>query len=905
MATRPQYPVAVPKLIGRDEALAQVLDACQHERIVTLCGPAGVGKTVVAEHVATTRDDACICDLSDARGIDGAFSLLATTLGARLTDAQTPGDARVRLQASLKAQDIGLVVLDNCEHLRGDLQRVIDATLAVEGITLLVTSREPLFIEGERRIQIEQLSPEDAIALLVERGREVVPDFSLDAENEACAKRVVEKLDRLPFAIELFASRLDVLSLLELEKRLQSPASVLKAPGGTRARHADVAAAIVCSWNLLTDDEKRVLLQMSAFKGGATFAALELALQSSAYVGNLLDDLSSLNRKYLAYTTRMPGVDVRYHLLETVRVFLAQEIEEQELYEDLVVAHARALLDESLPHAQKTAAGDRALDREAENLAAIVRRCPPFAPEAVASAAMLLSHHRALHGPLHAHLDALDQGIAACAKIDPKQRPKKAAVVDTSPQAIARLRARLLRARGDVLRKMGRIRAADEDLEKALAEGAAANDPGLVSAIESSRAMAALLGGRSDEGVDLIQKAIAIATEAGDNRALGGALQRGGAIYLIRGNHPLVEEMCMRALSALEDREDHRGKTNAYTYLGIGRLDRGQHAATREAFTQARALYEQSDDAWSISVCDTYLGLVDLDETVGAAIAGAALDVESLAASRERLSNAHRSAEFVGHARLAAFADAMCGVCAHFEGDLAEAERRCRRAVAKGMQLSDFLAVVIGAAHLAAVLADKGVREEATHWLKTAEDRAPLLPNPASRAGLIAIDGLLAFHNGDTTRATERLAAAAGATHSVHLRLARALLAKALDVTETPSGERTAGLRVQSDGRKMGLPTGEEVDLSRRGPLRRILLALAKAHQRGEAIDVNATVEAGWPGETLTADSGTARVYTAIRTLRRLGLEGWLLTRDDGYTLREDLAVTLVESDGDSFSKPR
>ena len=92
-------------------------------------------------------------------------------------------------------------------------------------------------------------------------------------------------------------------------------------------------------------------------------------------------------------------------------------------------------------------------------------------------------------------------------------------------------------------------------------------------------------------------------------------------------------------------------------------------------------------------------------------------------------------------------------------------------------------------------------------------------------------------------------------------------------------------LTVEDESRRFEVGGRRPVDLSRRGPIRRILVALVEAHQAGRALDVTEVVSAGWPGEIVPPDAGATRVYTAIRTLRRLGLEGVLLTRDSGYLL--------------------
>jgi len=126
-------------------------------------------------------------------------------------------------------------------------------------------------------------------------------------------------------------------------------------------------------------------------------------------------------------------------------------------------------------------------------------------------------------------------------------------------------------------------------------------------------------------------------------------------------------------------------------------------------------------------------------------------------------------------------------------------------------------------------------------------------------------------------------------------RLVRAFHAGAMSV---PSAEGVVipenQLIIGEEARWLILPDGEKLDLQRRGPLRRILFVLGQVHAEGKALDVHELIEAGWPGEKIHPESGAARVYAAVRTIRKLGLEPWLQTRDDGYLLDPELSIAFA-----------
>lgn len=870
-------------LIGRDDELARIRAALAVSRLVTLTGPAGVGKTslaaaIASEAAATGRS--VFCDLSDARSLNGVHAALAAALDLRLVDVREPDEAAARLTAALSplatpSTSVSLLVLDNCEHVRDAAAALVALALSVPPdahgpLRVLVTSRENLAAKDEHTLAVPQLDPPAAMELLLARAHEVVPQLVVDDAARRCAERVIEKLDRLPLAIELFAARLDLLTLPELEARLDRPLTVLKASGGGRAaRHADVAAAVRCSWDLLSDEERQVLRACAVFRGGATFETLAAALTRLGYRGALLDDVGALRRKFLLFTERLPG-GARHHMLQTVGAFVEATIEEDGRSDELAIAHAHAVVD---AEAVSGRAHPGSIASRIDNLAHALHRCARVSPEIAARAGLALHRLMALQGPIHAHLEMLDASIE-CA----------------TASGVADLCRRLYSARGDMRRKVGRLNAAAIDLEEAMSHS---EDNAARADVRASQAMLAMIGGDLDGAAAAIDEAIAIADRAEDPRALGAALQRAGAIHLLRGAYPLVEQVCLRALRSLEQTDDIRALTNALTYLGIGRLDRGDRSAAREAFTQARTRYLEQGDSWSVAVCDAYLALILVDD-------GDA----SLSSALQRLESARGDAQRVGHARLEAFVDAVLGVAHHLNGDLEGAERCLRRGVGLALQVKDIVAGCVAAGHLAGVLAERGSASlaEARHWLETAQRYAQLMPNPSGRAALVALEGMLARAEGDRAGvvALRRRALSVHPTHSnlallpatsqvtaivgVHLRLALRILDAALARdAEGPAPVLVIG--ISRSGRRVSLDGGEPIDFTRRGALRRILRALVDAYPRSLALGVNDLIAAGWPGEFVETEAGTARVYTAIKSLRRLGLERVLVTRDDGYVI--------------------
>ncbi len=272
---RAGLPAQLTSFVGRVDELAWLAGA-RENRLVTLVGPGGTGKTRLAVEAARGRD-ACFVDLSPVT--DGALvpHALLGALGVRESGfAATANDPVRRLVAALDGP--ALLVLDNCEQVVGDVAvRVRTLLAACPGLSVIATSREPLGLTGETLLPLSPLGT-DAVRLFADRAAAVRPGFTITDENRDVVAGICAALDGLPLAVELAAARLRQFTVEELARRLteHGPFRLLSRGDRTAAeRHRTLRAVVAWSWDLLTHEEQRVAARFSVFAGGATLAAVE------------------------------------------------------------------------------------------------------------------------------------------------------------------------------------------------------------------------------------------------------------------------------------------------------------------------------------------------------------------------------------------------------------------------------------------------------------------------------------------------------------------------------------------------------------------------------------------------------------------------------------------------------
>ena len=235
-----------------------------------------------------------------------------------------------------------LLLLDNCEHVIDEAARVAQTLLrAVPTLHIAATSREALGVDGEVSYRVPSLSlpasdqetdadiaESEAVQLFIERARAVVPDFELNGRNAAAIAEICRRLDGIPLALELAAARLTSLSIDELAQRLHDRFRLLT--GGRRTalpRQRTLRALVDWSYDLLSDDERSVLMTLSVFSGGFTLAAAEAVCEDSVLrETSVLDAIERLITKSLLAAEQHPGTQTRYYFLETIRQYAAEKL---------------------------------------------------------------------------------------------------------------------------------------------------------------------------------------------------------------------------------------------------------------------------------------------------------------------------------------------------------------------------------------------------------------------------------------------------------------------------------------------------------------------------------------------------------------------------------------------------
>lgn len=325
-------PVQLTAFVGRTDELLAARKLLYENRLVTLTGPGGTGKTRLAIELAADVFDAYpagawFVDLSPVLDPSDVASTIAATLHLRDEGQRTPLDA----VASHFADDKALLLFDNCEHVVGAVATFVDGLLrASPKLDVIVTSREPLSVGGEATYGVPPMAlpdPEadaaaltdyDSVELFVDRAHRADPSFSLDDASVRMIATICRQVDALPLAIELAAARARVMSLDAIADTLTRRFDLLT--GGPRTgpqRQRSVAECVAWSHDLLDESERILLRRLSVFEGSFAVDAAEAVCQDDVLPGALvLPTLLALVEKSL-----VAAVGDRYALLATVREF--------------------------------------------------------------------------------------------------------------------------------------------------------------------------------------------------------------------------------------------------------------------------------------------------------------------------------------------------------------------------------------------------------------------------------------------------------------------------------------------------------------------------------------------------------------------------------------------------------
>jgi predicted ATPase/class 3 adenylate cyclase len=656
-------PAQVSAFIGRESELTEVGRLIAASRLVTLTGSAGVGKTRLALRAAVGRPDGSsdgvwFVDLASLQDPDLVTTTVASVLGVR-------GDTRpsaIDMLLDAVGERSMLVLLDNCEHVIDACAKLADTLLRnCPNIRLLVTSREPLGIDGERvhRVppldtpadddDVETIHSTEAVRLFVDRAAQHGVTLTWDERTASVAGSICRRLDGSPLAIELAAARLPVMSVIELDARLDQRFAILT--GGSRAalpRQQTLLAMLDWSWELLNGAERHVLARLSVFAGGFDLAAAEAVAAAEAdadvLLGQIVGHLGALVDKNLVQFEGSGGRPVRYRLLETVRQYAERQLESlgpaadaaRSAHRNQYVALAEAATAQLVGRDQSEWL-DR-LDLELGNIRAAIayslkRRDPtPGIRLAAALREFWKTRGHATEGieALRALLDLPTQqeqtllrarGLAAAAYLlEQSGGYTTAEEYCEDGLAIARaagddyLIADLSYLRALVLLRRGQPGRALPFIESGLSLARQCKEPHVTARLLAARSFALDLQGDHAAAVRDARESVLLHRRAGDTRHVGTMLGNLGYVELSLGEFPAARAHLAESLDIAHALNDHYGVVYQTLNLGLAEYLGGSLTAAEDLFTESLQLAVRLRNRASIAYALVGLAMTDRGE---------------------------------------------------------------------------------------------------------------------------------------------------------------------------------------------------------------------------------------------------------------------------------------------------
>ncbi len=591
----PQVPRPPTSFVGRGGLLQRLADLVRDDavRLVTVHGPGGIGKSRLAIEVASLvtesfPDGVVFVSLDAVRDPELLPAEVLAALGMRETETGGPEE---RLVEVLRARKM-LLILDNFEGLLAGVPFVSRLLAAAPGVKVLVTSRQMLRARGEiafpvppmelpprgTRLTLEEAMAHDAVRLFVDRADDVSHGFVLDEENVEAVVEVCRRVDGLPLSIELAAARVRTLPPAALLERMTKRLPVLT--GGPRdapERQQTLRATISWSYDQLSERDRRLFSRLAVFDGVTYLDAIESVLGS----GDVLDGIAALCDASLLM--RADPDEEAYVMLETLREFAAERLEEDPDAEELRRRHATffvvyaGLGGEALrgPEQQHWLRRMRASDGNLRAALTWLLRTDR-AEEALRLAADLRPYwHR---------VGALSEG---------RRWLKRA--LEAGASAPKPLRAAAMLADGVLAWRQGDLKGAKPQLEAALAVARELGDD--VSAITALRSLGALAQNAADyeSARGLMGESIALAQKLGNVEAQANTYLSLGNVALDIGDHEEAEANYRLSRDLSEGLSDTLGYAYAIDNLSVSAWHRGDLDEAERLADEVMELYEELD----------------------------------------------------------------------------------------------------------------------------------------------------------------------------------------------------------------------------------------------------------------------------------------------------------------------
>ena len=591
-------PAERTRFVGRAKELNDCVELILETRLLTITGFGGCGKTRLATKCAEALtksfpDGAWFVDLQALTDESMVLPAIARAFELR----QEEGKA---LEDTL-AQHVGLrrqiIILDNCEHLLSPSARIVDDLLTrCSNLRLIATSREPLSVQGERIFALSPLTipaaddinsgdlvRSDAVDLFVDRAAIALTGFKLTAENSATVAEIVRKLEGIPLAIELAAARLRVLSVDQINEKLDQRFKLLAGTGNARtSRHQTLHAAIQWSYDPLSDDEKALLRALSVFAGSCDLDQITSVFGRHDEF-TTLDLLARLVDKSLVIVDRGSGTQKRYRLLETVRQF-ALELLSKNGEEGAI---RRRHLDAMLVVAERAYEGRIAREEDWANVleleTANIQQALDFARNNDAEAYLKLA-------------GALGWFWTARSQISEAREHLSAALLATSPEPARPDRARALWAAAHIQAWRGDLVTAQQWMDEALDSCRELGDTAEVALVLEGIGWSQFSSGKDEEACASFEECLRIQRAAGDpiliNRANVGLTQVLVALGRIDEARPMALEIIEFSKAQGDKRNEHFG----WHYLADCALIDGDCSESLKLYQRSLALAAETSD---------------------------------------------------------------------------------------------------------------------------------------------------------------------------------------------------------------------------------------------------------------------------------------------------------------------